>query len=92
VAPPPKIVEEYGKKGYWRNGAFFPVGTQVIVPNPIRERWFVYDYNNNIQIFKTEEEAGKEFLKIIQDCRDEAYDGWDEDIETDENGIEWVRT
>lgn len=56
--------------------------TQTIKPKDIQERWFVYDYDNNMQIFTTEKAAYEEFLKIIEQYREESIgDEWIDEVE-----------
>ena len=56
--------------------------TQTIKPEEIQEKWFVYDWDNNMQIFTTKDAAYNEFLKIIEMYREEASgDEWNDEIE-----------
>jgi hypothetical protein len=56
--------------------------TKTLTDKNIKEKWFVYDRENNFQIFDSEKEAYDEFLKQIQLYRDESYDdGWSEEVE-----------
>jgi hypothetical protein len=56
--------------------------TQTIKPEEICEKWFVYDDENNMQIFSTEKSAYEEFLKIIEEYRESACgDEWADEVE-----------
>jgi hypothetical protein len=56
--------------------------TQTVVPDVIQEKWFVNDWNESFQVFDSEEEAHAEFLKIIDQYREEAAgDEWNDDVE-----------
>lgn len=56
--------------------------TQTITPDTIQEKWFVNDWEDGFQTFDTEEKAHAEFLKIIDQYREEASgDEWNDDVE-----------
>jgi hypothetical protein len=56
--------------------------TQTLKEGKPEERWFVYDWENNLQIFTTETAAYDEYHKQIDLYREEAQgDEWCDEVE-----------
>jgi hypothetical protein len=55
--------------------------TLTIIGDEIKEKWFVFDPDNGNQLFDTEKEALEAYLKVIDAFRDEACDGWSDEVE-----------
>lgn len=72
-----------GMVGWWIEGKFRIDNsvTQTIVPEKIKELWYVYDWDNGYEEFDTEEKAHTAYLEIISEYRGEAFDGWNEETE-----------
>jgi hypothetical protein len=56
--------------------------TKTLPQKELLERWFVYDRENNLQIFTTEIAAQEEYQKQVDLYRENAQgDEWDDDVE-----------
>lgn len=46
------------------------------------EKFFMYSDDSGFETYKTQEEAIKAAQEMIDDCREDAYDGWPEEADT----------